>query len=207
MNEQEKESLYSDFFKEKINGADSHQIYNNYYYNLDEKLDPINKISYLDFKVHLGDVLMRDVDVMSMAFSLETRIPLIDHKLVEFVSTIPPELKMKNGKKKYIFLEAMKYLLPEEVLNRPKLGFAFPLNLWLRNELKPLVEFVLSPEIMKKRGFFNYINVQKLIEDFNKGRELNYRKIWGIIILELWIRLILENNHDFFEQLNRLVKS
>ncbi len=206
LNEIEKKELYTDFFRSKLNGADSYSVYSQYFNELDEGIDPINKISYLDFKVHLGDVLMRDVDVMSMAFSLETRIPLIDHKLVEFVSTIPPELKLKDGKKKYIFLEAMKHLLPEEVLNRPKLGFAFPLSIWLRKDLKSLVDFVLSPEITAKRGFFNQRKLDQLKEDFYKGKNLNYRKIWGVVVLELWMRLVLEEDHEFFERLKSHVK-
>jgi len=207
LTEKEKQELYSGILRERLHGADSHTIYQHYYGRLDERADPINKVSYLDLKTHLGDVLMRDVDVMSMAFSLETRIPLIDHKLVEFVATIPPELKLRNGQKKFIFLEAMKYLLPEEVLKRPKLGFAFPLSIWLRHQLRPLVDFVLSREHVEQRGFFHYEIVNRIKQEFYSGRDINYRRVWGFVILELWLRLVQENDHSFFEHLNSYVVS
>jgi asparagine synthase (glutamine-hydrolysing) len=202
LTEKEKRQLYSNLLSQQLNGTDSHTIYQRYYDQLAEDVSPINKVSYLDLKVHLGDVLMRDVDVMSMAFSLETRIPLIDHRLVEFVATIPPELKLKNGQKKYIFIEAIKDLLPQEVLDRPKLGFAFPFPIWLRGQLRPLVDFVLSRENIERRGLFNYDMVNRLKQDFYSGKNIRYRKIWGLVILELWLRLARENDHQFFEQLN-----
>lgn len=207
LSEEEKQGLYSDTVKARLAGADSTTIYKNYMDCLDERAGTINQVSYLDLKTHLGDVLMRDVDAMSMAFSLETRIPLIDHKLVEFAATIPPELKLRNGQKKYIFLEAIKELLPDEVLMRPKMGFAFPLSIWLRRELRPLVDFVLSREHVEQRGFFKVDRVERLKQEFYSGKNLNYRRIWGFVILELWLRLVQENDHAFFERLDSTVAS
>ncbi len=205
LTEAEKHQLYSELMRQQLNGTDSHAIYQRYYEQLPAAVDPINRVSYLDLKVHLGDVLMRDVDVMSMAFSLETRIPLIDHKLVEFVATLPPALKLKDGKKKYIFIEAVKDLLPPEVLTRRKLGFAFPFPIWLKNELRPLVDFVLSKEVIERRGLFDFDSVNRLKQDFYSGKNLRYRKIWGLVILELWLRLVQEGDHQFFERLNAAV--
>ena len=207
LSEQEKNRVYTKTFLEHLNSTTTLTVYDMYYDKIKDQVDPINQISYMDLKTHLGDVLMRDVDVMSMAFSLETRIPLIDHKLVEFVASIPPEFKFRNGQKKYIFIEAMKYLLPEEVIKRPKMGFAFPLSIWLRHELKPLVDFVLSPKYVAERGLFHYHEIERLKKDFYLGRNLNYRKIWGFVVLELWMRLVLENDHHFFQQLDDFVTS
>lgn len=202
LTENEKHKLYSDMIRENLSGVSSNTIYQQYYESIGHGVDTINKVTYLDLKTHLGDVLMRDVDVMSMAFSLETRIPLIDHKLVEFTATIPTDLKLYNGQKKYIFTESMKYLLPEEVLKRPKLGFAFPFAIWLRKELRPLVDYVLSREHVNERGIFNYDYVEHMKQEFYSGKELRYRKVWGLVILELWLRLVHENDHAFFERLN-----
>jgi len=207
LSEREKNRVYTKAFLEHLNSVDTLAIYDMYYNRIDNHPDPINQVSYMDLKTHLGDVLMRDVDVMSMAFSLETRIPLIDHKLVEFVTSIPPEYKLRNGRKKYIFIETIRDLLPDEVIKRPKLGFAFPLSIWLRGDLRPLVDFVLSKKVITERGFFHYDEIKKLKREFYFGKNLNYRKVWGFVVLELWMRLVVENDHDFFQQLDTFVTS
>jgi asparagine synthase (glutamine-hydrolysing) len=194
--ESEKRGMYSESFTAQLNGADTNKIYESYYKNLPPHLDALNKVSYLDLKTHLGDILMRDVDVMSMAFSLETRVPLIDHKLVEFASTIPASLKLKNGISKYIFIESIRDLLPTEVVERKKLGFNFPFAIWLRKELYPLVDFVLSKKVVEERGFFRYAEVEKLKQTFLTSN-ITYRRVWGLVLLELWLRGIHENDHEF----------
>jgi len=201
LTESEKSHIYSDMLKNRLNGAKTNHIYKKYFDNVKDTEDIIQKLRYLELKVHLGDVLMRDVDVMSMAFSLETRIPIIDHKLVEYASKIPSNLIINNGFKKYIFIEAFKDLLPSEVLNREKRGFAFPLNLWLREGLRPLTDFVLSEKIIGERGLFDPGAIIKMKEDFYSGKVRHYRKIWGVAILEMWMRLSLEKDENFFEQL------
>lgn len=199
--EEEKTRFYSDSFKARLNGADTMRIYQNYIDRIPPGVEAINKVSYLDLKTHLGDILMRDVDVMSMAFSLETRVPLIDHKLVEYASNIPAEWKLKNGITKYILIESVRDLLPAEVVNRKKLGFNFPLAIWLRNELYPLVDFVLSREVIEERGIFDYREVEKLKQTF-LTEDITYRRIWGLVLLELWLRCVHDNDQDFLNKLN-----
>ena len=205
LEEKEKLKTYTSFFKRKINGMDTLKVYDRYDEAFGKSKNLIDKVSYFDLKTHLGDVLMRDVDAMSMAFSLETRIPLIDHKLVEFVATVPPYLKMRNGKKKYIFIEALKDLLPEEIRTRKKRGFAFPLRLWLRKDLKPVLEFILSKENIERRGFFKYEEIEKLKQNYYSWKAPNYRKVWGFAILEMWIRSAIENDKQFFKDLHVFV--
>jgi len=205
LDEKEKQQVYTRYFKQQVGNLKTVEIYRHYDKRFNGNGSLINKVSFFDLKTHLGDVLMRDVDAMSMAFSLETRIPLIDHKLVEFVATIPPTLKMKNGKKKYIFIEALKDLLPDEVLNREKRGFAFPLRLWLRKELKPMLEYVLSRENVERRGFFKYDEIEKLKQNYYSWKSPNYRKIWGFAILEMWMRQSIEKDDVFFNQMHQCV--
>ncbi len=199
LTEAEKQSLYSSYFREKLNGADTFSIYNRYLQQVNPAADYLKKVAYLDLKTHLGDILMRDVDVMSMAFSLETRVPLIDHKLVEFASTIPSELKLNGTSTKYIFIESIKDLLPEEVIRRKKLGFNFPFAIWLKNGLSGLVDFVLSRDHIEARNFFEYDQVERLKHVF-RTQDVNYRKIWGLVVLELWIRMVHENDRSFIEK-------
>jgi asparagine synthase (glutamine-hydrolysing) len=196
-----KRGIYSDHFLGKLNGADTFSIYNEYLRRIENGVDPVNKVSYLDLKTHLGDILMRDVDVMSMAFSLETRVPLIDHLLVEFAATIPGHMKLRNGQAKHIYVESVRDLLPPEIVHRKKLGFNFPLAIWLRKELRPLVDFVLSEHRIAETGLFRYEGVQRLKEDFYSGKEVPYRRVWGLVILELWLRGVYEQDESFMEEL------
>jgi len=201
--EAEKRRFYSQSFRAGLNGADTMSIYSGYYENLPEQVDAINKVSYLDLKTHLGDILMRDVDVMSMAFSLETRVPLIDHKLVEYASNIPANLKLRDGRTKYIFTESVRDVLPVEVVERKKIGFNFPFALWLRNELYPLVDFVLSKEVVEERGMFDYAEIETLKQTF-RTQDITYRRVWGLVLLELWLRRVHENDTKFMEKVEEL---
>jgi len=203
--EHEKRDLYSDQFLENLNGASTMSIYEKHYKNLPFEIDPINKVSYLDLKTHLGDILMRDVDVMSMAYSLETRVPLIDHKLVEYASNIPASMKLKGGVTKYIFIESVRDLLPPEVINRKKLGFNFPFAIWLRNELYPLVDFVLSREVVEERGILNYAAVEELKNRF-RTENITYRRVWGLVLLELWLRFTHDQDQKFMDKIYDLTE-
>jgi asparagine synthase (glutamine-hydrolysing) len=205
--EKDKERLYSSLFSKLIGKEDTHSFYHSLCSNLDEHLNPINKVSYLDLKTYLGTLFMPDIDMMSMAFSLETRLPLIDHKLVEFAASIPPQYKLYQNRTKYIFIEAVKELLPQEVIDRPKLGFAFPFPLWLKSTLKPLVEFVFKTEHIEERGFFMPESVEYFKKRFYTDVNSNYRKVWGMVILELWLRYHHDKDYTFFDRLKEYIES
>ena len=203
MYEEEKRAFYSKAFSDQLNGADTFKVYEDHLVRAGQPAEYLNKVSYLDLKTHLGDILMRDVDAMSMAFSLETRVPLIDHKLVEFANTVPPHLKLHNGTTKYILIESVRDLLPDEVINRPKLGFNFPFAVWLRRELFPLVDYVLSREVVEARGIFNYAEMARLKHEFLNS-DMTYRRVWGIVLLELWLRHVFDEDHGFVEKVQDL---
>ncbi len=197
--EEEKRKFYSSAFTDQLNGANTMAIYQDYLDRIGSDVAPLNKVSYLDLKTHLGDILMRDVDVMSMAFSLETRVPLVDHVLVEYASNVPTDLKLRNGITKYILIESVRDLLPAEVINRKKLGFNLPFAIWLRNELYPLVDFVLSREVVEARGIFDYQEIEKLKRLF-LTEDITYRRVWGLVILELWLRCVHDNDTQFLDK-------
>jgi asparagine synthase (glutamine-hydrolysing) len=155
--------------------------------------DPLSRVLYLDTKTYLpGDILTK-VDRMSMATSLETRVPLLDHLLVEWVTGLPPEWKMRGKIQKYILRKlALRVGVPAEVLNRPKQGFALPLVHWLRHELKDMVLTILQEPRTLERGYFNPRAVRRLLDDhFLRGRDQSAR-IWRLLMLELWHRNFLE---------------
>jgi asparagine synthase (glutamine-hydrolysing) len=153
----------------------------------------LSALQYLDFSSYLPLDILTKVDRMSMTHSLETRVPLLDHKLVEFAATIPPELKLRKGRTKYIFKRAMRGILPDEIIERPKRGFAIPLGRWFRGQLHSFVRELLLSETSRGRGIFNIEYIEQLVERPGEGRELDLQ-LWTLISFELWCRTFLDQN-------------
>jgi asparagine synthase (glutamine-hydrolysing) len=147
----------------------------------------IDRVTRLELKNYMAHTLLRDTDAMSMAHSLEVRVPLIDHKLVEFVTTIPANLKLRNGQTKYLLINALRDVLPPEVINRRKQGFEMPVAAWMRGPLRPALEDALSLRSVAQRGLFNGAEVEKLYQSFLQGRG-PYMRVWSLAVLELWMR-------------------
>ncbi|HVN17603.1 MAG TPA: asparagine synthase (glutamine-hydrolyzing) [Dongiaceae bacterium] len=148
----------------------------------------VERIMYLDTVTELpGDILTK-VDRMSMAHSLEVRVPLLDHVLVEYVARLPVNYKLRGTTKKYIFKKAFGHLLPEQILNRPKMGFALPLQHWFSNDLKDFLRDVLFDSRAMQRGYFRPAFVDKLVEEHARGRRDHSYLLWSLMALELWHR-------------------
>lgn len=155
--------------------------------------DAISRVLYLDTKTYLAGDILTKVDRMSMATSLEARVPMLDHLFVEFVASLPAEWKMRGKEQKYILRKlAQRVGVPDEVLDRPKQGFALPLVHWMRNELKEMIMTILLEPRTLQRGYVNPAGVRRLLEDhFKRGRDQSAR-IWRLLMLELWHRNFLE---------------
>jgi asparagine synthase (glutamine-hydrolysing) len=155
--------------------------------------DPLSRILYLDTKTYLpGDILTK-VDRMSMLNSLEARVPILDHKFVEWVAGLSPEWKMRGQTQKYIFRKlAERVGVPKEVLYRKKQGFALPLVHWMRNELKDLILTILLEPRTLQRGYFNPRGVRRLLDEHFQCRRDHSARIWRFLIFELWHRNFLE---------------
>src|SRR3989441_415383 len=151
----------------------------------------LTKLQSLDLKRYLPLDILTKVDRMSMAHSIETRVPLLDHKLVEFAATIPPELQLRSGTTKYIFKQAMRGILPDEIIDRPKHGFAVPLGRWFRGQLGDFVRDLLLSETSRGRGIFNTAYIEQLVQRHAKGRDRDLQ-LWTLISFELWCRTFLD---------------
>ncbi len=153
----------------------------------------VNRFVYHDLRRFMLDDPLTDTDRCSMAHSLEVRVPLIDHKLVEFVGTIPPALKIRNGEAKYLLKRLADRYLPRQVIHRRKMGFEFPMIHWIRGPLKPVLDRVLSEESVRARGLFRPEAVaawrQRAEEQPTRGDALF---LWNLTVLELWCRLYLD---------------
>ena len=150
--------------------------------------DPLDHLLYLDSKTYLpGDILTK-VDRMTMAHSIEARAPLLDHKLIEFVQSIPAGLKLRGRETKSILRQAVAGLIPEEIINRPKQGFGVPIRKWFNGELRELLHDTLTDKQTRERGLLNQRAVLAVLEEHRRGRRDNAFHLWGLLTLELWHR-------------------
>ncbi len=149
-------------------------------------LHSLDQQQYADLKRYLPDDILFKVDRMSMAVSLETRGPLMDYKLVEFAARLPMELRLNGLSTKYLLKRAMRDILPQQILRRPKLGFNIPYKNWLRNELSDLLQDALSPARLRQQGIFQPLYVQKLIQEHKEGVRDHAHKLWQLLIFQLW---------------------
>jgi len=151
----------------------------------------LSALQYLDIKTYLPLDILTKVDRMSMAHSLEARVPLLDHKLIEFAATIPPELQLRGGATKYIFKRAMRSILPSEIIDRPKRGFAVPLAGWFRGPSAAFLRDLLLSARSRQRGIFNADAIERLIARQASGRALDWQ-LWMLVSFEMWFRTFLD---------------
>jgi asparagine synthase (glutamine-hydrolysing) len=150
--------------------------------------DRLDHLLYLDSKTYLpGDILTK-VDRMTMAHSIEARVPLLDHKLIDFVQTIPASFKLRGRQTKTILKQAVSGLIPEEIIHRPKQGFAVPINRWFNCELRDFLHDTLSDRRTRERGLLNQHAVNALLDEHSRGRRDNAQSLWALLTLELWHR-------------------
>ena len=188
-----KRSLYSGEIKTKMNG--SFQRGERLYRQISESVasnDAVEALLYLDSKTYLpGDILTK-VDRMSMASSLEARSPLLDHKLIEYVTRIPSSLKLNGKETKYIFKRAIRDLVPDEILHREKQGFGVPINEWINLQLKERITGDLSDRRFLERGYFDAKYVRLLLDEHSRGRRDHSHALWTLWMLELWHRRYID---------------
>lgn len=190
--EEEKALLYSEDIRRELEGVDTYLPFTKY---LTESngADYLGQELFSDIKTYLCDDILVKVDRMSMANSLEARVPFLDHKFVEFVATIPSGMKLNGFESKYILKKSMSRILPKETLYRNKQGFSIPIKNWLKDELKPLMEEVLSSKRIKKEGFFNPDYVDRLKVEHLNGIENHSHRLWALMVFEIWQDVYLKN--------------
>jgi len=153
----------------------------------------LGKLQYLDIKTYLAADILTKVDRMSMAASLETRAPLLDHVVMESANRIPARLKLRGREGKYLLKRlAARLGVPAEAINRPKRGFAVPLVDWFRGELKEQLLDVLTDSRTRQRGYFQWAGVARILDDHLRGRRDRSRELFVLLVFELWHRNFLE---------------
>ena len=150
--------------------------------------EPLDQLLYIDGHTYLpGDILTK-VDRMSMATSLEVRVPLLDHKLIEFVTKVPASLKLAGTETKQLLKRVARDLIPAEILDRPKQGFGIPLEQWINEQLRDQIRETLREPRTRQRGYVNSDFVDLLLDEHHKGRRDHSFPLWALLILELWHR-------------------
>jgi asparagine synthase (glutamine-hydrolysing) len=153
--------------------------------------DWLSAVQYRDLHTYLPLDILTKVDRMTMAHSLEARPPLLDHRLVEFAATIPARFRLRDGTTKYLFKRAMRGILPDSIIDRPKHGFAVPLSRWFRGELAGFARDILLSDTCRQRGFLDTRYIEQLLRLNDQGRDLDLQ-LWTTLSFELWCRRFLD---------------
>jgi asparagine synthase (glutamine-hydrolysing) len=191
----QKSAVYSSAFGEEVSGSDPAIRHRASFAQVDHS-DFLNQMLYLDTKIFMASLNLTYNDKMSMASSVEVRVPFLDRELAEFVAwNVPPKLKLKGFLRpttKYIFRKAMKDILPREVLEQPKAGFAAPIDYWLANDLKEMTDDLLSESRIRQRGLFRPEVVRGFVEQHRSGAQDWSMQIWQFLTLEIWMQTFLD---------------
>ena len=186
-----KKDIYTDDFSERVSAIDSFELLFEKYREA-EAGTFLDKTLYADIMMYLPDDLLTKVDVASMAHALEARSPFLDHEFMEFAARIPSELKLRNRTSKYILREALRGILPDEILFRGKMGFCVPLDHWFRNELKGMAYETLLGQRAVERGYFRKEYVKKIFDEHVAGKWNWQYHIYNLLMLELWHRQFID---------------
>jgi asparagine synthase (glutamine-hydrolysing) len=174
------------------------RTYDPYARHMDEfrgtsRLDAMSQMQYVDVRTYLSDDILVKVDKASMLNSLETRAPLLDQDLVEYVSSLPSTLRTRDGVLKYLLKRAGAGMLPTGIVTRSKQGFGVPIKHWLRGELGDLAQDLLNSTRARQRGIFNPRFVQGLLQAHASAKHVNYSQaIWALLCLELWFQVYMD---------------
>jgi asparagine synthase (glutamine-hydrolysing) len=155
-------------------------------------LPPVSRQMRLDLETYLPEDVLTKVDRMSMAHSIESRVPLLDHPLVEFAVRLPLDLKIRDGRRKWLLRQVAARVLPADVLARRKQGFAVPLGAWFRGDLRDACQDLLGSARARQRGLFDAREVDRLLREHLDGRRNHELRLWQLVMLELWQRAYVE---------------
>lgn len=178
--------LFSDELKRELQGYQAIEVFRRYQPHAPEH--PLSMVQYLDLKTYLAGDILTKVDRASMAHALEVRVPLLDHKLVEWMAALPPDLKLHGREGKYLFKKALEPYLPNDILYRPKMGFAVPLSAWFRGPLKSRVQQALMGDTLRNTGWFDDAYLQHLVTQHQSGLRDYSASIWSLMMFEAFIR-------------------
>jgi asparagine synthase (glutamine-hydrolysing) len=146
-----------------------------------------DRMMYLDMRSYLPDDILVKLDRASMAVSLESRVPLLDHRVVEFALSLPLKYKLRGGEAKWPLRQLLYRYVPREMMERPKMGFGVPIEHWLRGPLRSWADDMLAPDRLKREGYFNADAIGRLWSDTRSGRRRMHYYVWDILMFQAWL--------------------
>ena len=179
--------LFSSSFTRALQGYDPGEVLARHM-NAAPADDPVSQAQYADLKTYLSGDILTKVDRASMANSLEVRVPLLDHEVVEWAASLPATLKLRKSEGKYVFKKAIEPLVPHETLRRPKMGFSVPLAHWFRGPLRERVRSALESPILAETGIFDMAFVGELVRRHQSGVRNHAAPIWALLMFESFLR-------------------
>jgi len=185
LNSAEKNSLYRSDLRATLYDHLTTDLFHEYF----EKANCFDRLAqqqYVDVKTYLADDILTKVDRMSMAVSIEARVPLLDYHIVEFALNLPAHMKLHGARTKYILRQAVKNMVPQAVLEKPKEGFSIPMRHWLCSSLKPMMLDLLSKAALQKHGYFDDQVVAQWIQEHLEGRVNHSHRLWTLMVFEMW---------------------
>jgi asparagine synthase (glutamine-hydrolysing) len=190
MGDGQRQKLVSDSFRRELQGYRAIDVLRRHAERA-PKGEPLSLVQYLDMKTYLvGDILTK-VDRASMAHSLEVREPLLDHPLMEWLSGLPPGLKLHGREGKYLFKKALEPYLPQEILYRPKMGFSVPLAGWFRGPLRQRVRDAVLGPVMTDSGYFNPRFLREMVDEHQSGARDYSVSLWSLLMFEAFLRKVM----------------
>jgi asparagine synthase (glutamine-hydrolysing) len=164
------------------------------YFERSKRAAPLNRLLYVDLKTFLPCLNLDYTDKTSMAATLEVRVPFLNFELVELAARMPPALKLRGWRRKYILKRAAEKMLPRELVWRKKAGFGAPVRAWLRGALRPLVDELLSESAVRRRGLFRPEEVHRIVAANLSGREDYNLQVLQLLTLEMWLQEFIDTN-------------
>ncbi len=188
----EKPALYSADVQRALHGWDAQRALGAHFERF-RGLPTHSRMMRFDFETYLPEDVLTKVDRMSMAHSIESRVPLLDNEVIDFASTLPSWLKIHNGRRKHVLKEAARGLLPEGILDRKKQGFGVPLGVWFRGGLTDVFSDILASPRTRQRGYFEPTFVDRIVREHLSGKRDHTLRLWQLLVFELWHREYLDH--------------
>ena len=185
LNSPEKDSLYRSDLRATLDNHLTTDFFGDYFENANY-FDHLAQQQYVDIKTYLADDILTKVDRMSMAVSIEARVPLLDYHIVEFALNLPAHMKLYGARTKSILRQAVKTMVPQLVVEKPKEGFSIPMKHWLCTSLKPMMLDLLSKDSLQKHGYFDHQVVAGWIREHLDGRVNHSHRLWSLMVFEMW---------------------
>ena len=186
-----KHRIYTDEWRGLTHGLDPYTAHRAYFARAKDAA-PLNQLLYVDLKTFLPCLNLRTTDKTSMAANLEVRVPFLNREMIEMAARMPPRLKLRGLKRKYVLKRALEAVLPKDVVWRRKAGFGAPIRSWLRGPLRPLISDLLTEETVKRRGIFRPSEVKRVLDANFSGREDYNLQVFQLLGLELWHRTFID---------------